>query len=67
VAIGKKKPDTMGDEDTLFHGEPLFIVSASNAEDVAFPFLTKRITGNFLGDFLGVEDTAALTSGIMNL
>lgn len=58
MAIGKEKADTMWDKDTLLHGEALLVVAASDAEDVAFPFITNCIGWNFLGDLLLVEDTA---------
>ena len=48
----------MGEEDTLLHGETLFVVSTSDTEDVTLPFVTERVSGDFLCDPLLVEDTA---------
>jgi hypothetical protein len=39
VTIGEEEADTEGDENTLFHWETLLVVSACDAEDVAFPFV----------------------------
>jgi hypothetical protein len=58
VTIGKEESDTVGEEDTLFHGETLLVVSTSDTEDVAFPLVTERVARDFLCDFLVVEDTA---------
>jgi len=56
VAIGKKKLDTAGKEDTLLHGEALLVVTASDAKDVAFIFITERVSVDLLGDLPVVED-----------
>jgi len=60
MAIGEEELDTVGEEDTLFHGESLLVIATSNTEDVAFPFVTKGVGRNLLGDFLFVEDTVSL-------
>lgn len=46
----------MGEKDTLLHRETLLVVSTSDTEDVTLPFVTQRVTWNFLGHFLVVED-----------
>lgn len=58
VAVGEQEADTVGEENTLLHRETLLVVSTSDTEDVAFPFVTERVAGNFLGDLLVVEDAA---------
>jgi len=60
VAVCEEELDTVGEEDTLFHGETLLVVSTGDAEDIAFPFITNGIGGDFLGDFLVVEGTVSL-------
>jgi hypothetical protein len=59
VAIGKEELDTVWQKDTLLHRETLLVVSTSDAENVALPFVAERITGNFLRDFLVVDKSAA--------
>lgn len=58
MAIGKEKADAVWNKDTLLHRETLFVVATCNAEDVALPFVTNRVSWDFLRDFLVVEDTA---------
>jgi len=48
VAVREEEPNTMGDEDTLLHGEPLLIVTACDAKYIFFPFIAKKICSNFL-------------------
>lgn len=42
-------------EDALLHWEALFVVSASDAEDVAFPFITEMVSFDFSAHTLFVE------------
>jgi len=58
VAVCEEEADTLREEDTLFHGETLFVVTAGDAEDVSFPFVAEGVAGNFLGDLFVVEDAA---------
>jgi len=58
VAVGKKETDTVWEEDTLFHGKALLVVSTGDAEDVALEFVAKVISLHLLSDFLVIEDTA---------
>jgi len=60
VAVGEEELDAVGEEDTLFHGEALFVVTAGDAEDVAFPFGADGVCGDLLRYFLVVEDAVAL-------
>jgi len=46
----------MGEEDALLHRESLLVIAASDAEDISFPFVTKRVCWNFLRNLLVVED-----------
>jgi len=41
VAVGEKELDSVGEEDTLFHGESLLVVTACDTEDVSFPFVAE--------------------------
>lgn len=58
MTVGKEKTDTVGEKDTLLHGETLLVVTAGDTEDVTFEFITERVGGDLLGDPLLVEDTA---------
>lgn len=55
VSVGKKKANTMGDKDTLLHGESLLVVATSDAENISFPFIPKRVARNFLCQFLVIK------------
>jgi len=59
VSIGKEEANTVGEEDTLFHGETLLVVTTSDAEEVAFEFIAYSIGLDFLCNFLVVEDTVS--------
>ena len=40
VAVREQQAHTVGEEDTLLHGEALLVVAAGDAEDVALPLVT---------------------------
>lgn len=42
-------------QNTLFHRETLLVFTTSQSDDIAFPFVTKGVEGNFVGDSL-LED-----------
>lgn len=48
VAVGEEKADTVGNEDTLLHGETLLVVSTGDTEDVALPLVAQRVARDFL-------------------
>jgi len=52
VSVGKKEPNTIGQENTLLHWETLLVVTTSDAKNVSFPLVSKRVSWNFLRDFL---------------
>ena len=58
VSIGEEEPNTVGKQNTLFHGEPLLVVPARDADDVALEFIAYRVSLDFLGDFLVEKDAA---------
>jgi len=58
VAVGEEEAHTVGEEDALFHGETLLVVTAGDAEDISFPFVAEGVTGDFLSDFFVEEDAA---------
>lgn len=58
VTIGEEEADTLGKQDTLFHGEPLLVVPTGDADDVALEFIAYRVGLDFLGDFLVEKDAA---------
>ena len=58
MAVGEEEADTVGDKDTLLHGETLLVVATSDAENVALPLIAQRVSRNLLRDLLVVEDTA---------
>jgi len=45
-----EKSNSMSDEDTLFHGETLFVFTTGDSQDVAFEFIAQWISGYFMGD-----------------
>jgi len=51
-----KESDSTLDEDTLFHGETVLIVTTGNFEDVSLEFITKSVTFDFLAHSFTVED-----------
>lgn len=58
MAVSEQEADTVGDKDTLLHGETLLIVAAGDTEDVALPLVAEQVSGDFLCDLLVIEDTA---------
>jgi len=54
-ALFHEKSNSMSDEDTLFHGETLFVFTSGDPQDVSFEFITQWIGGYFVGDSLFVE------------
>lgn len=48
VAFGEEESDTGRDHNTLLHGKALLVIASSDAEDIALPFITKRIAGHFV-------------------
>jgi hypothetical protein len=60
MTIGEEEFDSVGEEDSLFHGESLFVITTCDTDDVTFPFVTNGVDRDFLGDFLLVEDTAGV-------
>jgi len=49
-ALLHEKSNSMSDEDTLFHGETLFVFTTGDSQDVAFEFIAQWISGYFMGD-----------------
>jgi hypothetical protein len=60
MAVGEEESDSVGEEDTLFHGESLFVITACDADNVTFPFVTNGVDRDLLGDFLLVKDAAGV-------
>lgn len=42
-------------QDALFHGETLFVISASDAKEVSFPFIAELVGFNFSTDAFLIE------------
>jgi len=55
LAFLHEKSDSVSAEDTLFHGETLFILTSGDSKDVAFEFFAEWVSGDFVGDSLFVE------------
>merc|ERR1712151_1454451 len=53
-----EKSNSMSDEDTLFHGETLFVFTTGDSQDVSFKFIAQWIGRDFMGDsfFIHVLD-----------
>jgi hypothetical protein len=58
VALGQQQAHTVGQKDTLLHGETLLVVTARNTENVPLKFVTESIARDFLGHALVVKATA---------
>ena len=56
VAGFEKKPDSTGAENTLFHGETLFVLTSGDSKNVAFELVAKVIGWELVGDPLLVHD-----------
>jgi len=56
LASTHKESNSTLDEDTLFHGETVLIVTTGNFEDVSLEFITKSVTVDFLAHSFTVED-----------
>jgi len=56
VAVGEEELDTGRKHDTLLHGKALLVIAASDAEDVALPFITKTVAWHFIAHSLLHED-----------
>jgi len=56
VAVGKEELDTGRKHDTLLHGKALLVIAASDAEDVALPFITETVAWHFVAHSLLHED-----------
>jgi len=54
-AFFHEKSNSMSDENTLFHGETLFVLTTGDPQNVAFEFIAQWIGGYFVGDSLVVE------------
>jgi hypothetical protein len=59
VLVGQKKSDTVGEQDTLHHGETLLVVTTGDAENVTLPFVPKDVCVDLLRDLLVEEYTAS--------
>lgn len=55
VTLGEEEADTVGEEDTLLHGETLLVVTTADAEDVTLPLLAEGVDLNVLRHALLVE------------
>jgi len=63
VALGTlshQKSDSCVGENSLLHGETLFVISTSDFEDVSLVFISKSFTVNFLGDSLVIQGSQFL-------
>jgi hypothetical protein len=58
VAIGEEELDTVGEEDTLLHGETLLVVSTGDTENISLPLISEGVAGDLLGNLLVVDETA---------
>lgn len=60
VVVGQEKSDTVGEQDTLHHGETLFVVTTGDTENVTLPLVSKGVCLDLLRDLLVEEDTESL-------
>jgi len=57
VTLGQQEADTVGEEDTLLHGETLLVVTSGDAENVALELVAEGVARDLSRDALVVEDT----------
>merc|ERR1711907_5303 len=50
-----EKSNSVSDEDTLFHGETLFVFASGDPQNVSFEFVAEWVGWDFVGDSLFVE------------
>jgi len=55
LALGEKELNSTDRADTLFHGEALLVVTASDSDNVSGPLGSEVISGDLLGHSLVVE------------
>lgn len=60
MVVGQEKSDTVGEQDTLHHGETLLVVTAGDTENVTLPFVSKDVCVDLLRDLLVEEYTESL-------
>jgi hypothetical protein len=58
VTLGHQETNTVGQKNTLLHGETLLIVTTRDTEDVTLELVTERVTRDLLGHTLIIETTA---------
>jgi hypothetical protein len=56
VSLRHEDTGSSGNEDTLFHGKSVLIVSTGDLNDVIFPAITKSVSRDFSTDSLAHED-----------
>jgi hypothetical protein len=57
VTVGEEKSGSVGEENTLLHGETLLVVTTGDPEDVSLPLVSDGVGGNLLGHPLFDEDS----------
>jgi hypothetical protein len=56
LTLGEEQANTLVEQDSLLHGETLFIITTGDLHDVTLVFFTQGISFNFLRDALIHED-----------
>jgi hypothetical protein len=64
VTLAQQETDTVGQENTLLHGETLFVVTTRDAENVTLELITEGVTRDFLGHTLIEETTAKYSMSV---
>nr|BAE89090.1 unnamed protein product [Macaca fascicularis] len=49
-------------QDTLLHGETLFVVPTTDSDHITLPFFTQSVSSNFCGHTLLIKSTEVLRS-----
>jgi hypothetical protein len=57
---GEEEFDSGAGEDTLFHGETVFIIATGDFEDVSLEFVSKGVGFNLLSHSFFEEDSALI-------
>lgn len=57
VTVSEEESGSVGEEDTLLHGETLLVVTTGDSENVTLPLVSDGVSGDLLGHSLLHEDS----------
>jgi len=57
MPLTQQQEDTAMGQDTLIHGEALFVIATTDSDHITLPFFTQSISSNFCGHTLLIKGT----------